>query len=101
MNGQLSELCTNYGKIGGIWFDGMWDKPDADWRLGETYRLIHKLQPQAMIGSNHHRTPFPGEDYQMFEKGLPGNDPFSEDGSISSLPLETCETINNSWGYIR
>ena len=32
MDGQLSELLTNYGPIGGIWFDGMWDKPDADWR---------------------------------------------------------------------
>lgn len=24
-------ICKNYGKIGGIWFDGMWDKLDADW----------------------------------------------------------------------
>ncbi|MCE5250425.1 alpha-L-fucosidase [bacterium] len=99
MDGQLRELCTGYGKIGGIWFDGMWDKPDADWRLGKTYHMIHELQPQAMVGSNHHRTPFPGEDFQMFEKGLPGKDPFSEAGHVSALPLETCETMNNSWGY--
>jgi len=99
MDGQLRELCTGYGKIGGIWFDGMWDKPDADWRLGKTYRMIHELQPQAMVGSNHHRAPFPGEDFQMFEKGLPGKDPFSEGGHVSALPLETCETMNNSWGY--
>src|SRR5687767_5956259 len=25
MDGQLKELLTNYGPIGGIWFDGMWD----------------------------------------------------------------------------
>lgn len=99
MDGQLKELCTNYGKIGGIWFDGMWDKPTADWRLGKTYSLIHQLQPQAMIGSNHHRAPFPGEDFQMFEKGLPGKDPYSKEKAISVLPLETCETINNAWGY--
>ncbi len=99
LNDQVRELCTNYGRIGGIWFDGMWDKPDSDWRLGRTYRMIHELQPQSMIGSNHHRAPFKGEDFQMFEKGLPGNDPFSEDDAISSLPLETCETINRSWGY--
>src|SRR5438552_2214037 len=42
---QLTELLTNYGPIGGIWFDGMWDKPDADWRLPQTYALIHRLQP--------------------------------------------------------
>ena len=99
MDSQLRELCTSYGKIGGIWFDGMWEKPDAYWRLGQTYRLIHSLQPQALIGSNHHVKPFPGEDFQMFEKGLPGQDPFSKGAWISDLPLETCETINNSWGY--
>jgi len=99
MDSQLMELCTNYGKIGGIWFDGMRDKIGSDWRLAKTYRTIHDLQPQAMIGSNHHITPYPGEDFQMFEKGLPGKDPFSTEGHVSILPLETCETINNSWGY--
>ena len=99
MNGQIKELCTNYGKIGGIWFDGMWDKPQADWRLAATYRLIHDLQPQAMIGSNHHRAPFKGEDFQMFEKGLPGKDPYNKEGTVSALPLETCETMNDHWGY--
>lgn len=99
MNGQIKELCTNYGKIGGIWFDGMWDKPEADWHLAATYRLIHDLQPQAMIGSNHHRAPFKGEDFQMFEKGLPGKDPYNKEGTVSALPLETCETINDHWGY--
>ena len=47
MDGQLRELLTNYGKIGGVWFDGMWDKPDADWHLQKTYALIHQLQPAA------------------------------------------------------
>ena len=45
MDGQLTELLTNYGEIGGIWFDGHWDKKDADWRLDKTYKLIHNLQP--------------------------------------------------------
>src|SRR6266481_5057370 len=49
MDGQLRELLTNYGPIGGIWFDGWWDKPDADWRLHKTYKLIHDLQPAALI----------------------------------------------------
>ena len=101
MDAQLSELLTNYGEIGGIWFDGMWDKPDADWHLARTYSLIHKLQPQALVGSNHHRTPFPGEDFQMFEKDLPGGHTtgFNAEQSVSTLPLETCETMNNAWGF--
>lgn len=101
MDSQLAELLTNYGDIGGIWFDGMWDKPDADWRLAQTYSLIHKLQPAALVGSNHHLAPFPGEDFQMFEKDLPGHNTtgFSADSKIGNVPLETCETINNSWGF--
>lgn len=101
MDTQLTELLTNYGDIGGIWFDGMWDKPDAEWRLGQTYSLIHKLQPAALVGSNHHLAPFPGEDFQMFEKDLPGHNTtgFSADSKIGDVPLETCETINNSWGF--
>ena len=61
MNGQLRELLTNYGEIGGIWFDGWWDRPEAPWQLDRTYELIHQLQPQALIGANHHRRPFPAK----------------------------------------
>jgi len=101
MDGQLSELLTNYGEIGGIWFDGFWDKRDADWRLDKTYSLIHSLQPACLIGSNHHLAPFPGEDFQMFEKDLPGQKTtgFNPEQTVGALPLETCETMNNSWGF--
>jgi alpha-L-fucosidase len=101
MDAQLRELLTGYGEIGGIWFDGMWDKPQADWRLGTTYELIHDLQPAALVGSNHHRKPFPGEDFQMFEKDLPGHNTagFNAQSEPGELPYEMCDTINNSWGY--
>ncbi len=101
MDAQLTELLTNYGEVGGIWFDGMWDKPAADWRLEKTYGLIHRLQPTALVGSNHHHQPFPGEDFQMFEKDLPGGKTaeWNKNLAISALPLETCDTISNSWGY--
>ena len=112
MKSQLTELLTNYGEIGGIWFDGEWDQfkwdgkrfgePMADFKLGEVYSLIHELQPQALIGSNHHLAPNPGEDFQMFEKDLPGRSTKSFATSaddIGTLPLEVCETINGSWGF--
>jgi alpha-L-fucosidase len=101
MNNQLTALLTNYGQIGGIWFDGWWDKKEADWQLDSTYRMIHALQPACLIGSNHHQAPKPGEDFQMFEKDLPGFNTtgFSGESSIGALPLETCETMNNSWGF--
>lgn len=110
MKNQLTELLTNYGEIGGIWFDGYWDQLNnddhdnpvsrVDWHFREIYDLIHKLQPQCLVGNNHHITPLDGEDFQMFEKDLPGGNTTGFGGaSVSHLPLETCETINNSWGF--
>ena len=101
MDAQLTELLTRYGPVAGIWFDGWWDRKDADWRLNRTYGLIHKLQPAALVASNHHRAPMPGEDFQLFEKDLPGKktSEFNKDSVIGDLPLETCETVNGAWGF--
>ena len=110
MKQQLTELLTNYGEVGGIWFDGYWDQtapegaadrtPRINWHLDEIYALIHKLQPQCLIGNNHHLDPLPGEDFQMFEQDLPNENK----GGLnyqkpSALPLESCVTMNNSWGF--
>ena len=106
MKAQLTELLTNYGEISGVWFDGHWDQLDNDkiskvnWHYDEIYPLIHKLQPQCLIGNNHHLSPIPGEDFQMFEKDLPGfNTTGFGQAAVSQLPLETCETLNDSWGF--
>ena len=101
MNNQLTELLTNYGPIGAIWFDGWWDQPKSfNWELPEQYALIHKLQPGCLVGNNHHQTPFDGEDIQIFERDLPGENASGLSGQeVSRLPLETCETMNGMWGY--
>ncbi|MFD0763700.1 alpha-L-fucosidase [Mucilaginibacter lutimaris] len=101
MKAQLTELITKYPGVKGIWFDGDWERTKVDWRYNEIYGLIHKLNPAILIGNNHHVAVKDGEDFQMFEKDLPGNNTtgFAPDQSIGTLPLETCETINNSWGF--
>src|SRR6185295_6166758 len=64
-------------------------------------QLRELLTNYGEIGANHHRRPFPGEDFQMFEKDLPGGRTadFNKDSEIGDLPLETCETMNGSWGF--
>lgn len=103
MKGQLAELLGNYGEIGAIWFDGDWDMPEGyDWRYDELYPLIHNLQLGCLIGNNHHRNPIEGEDIQIFERDLPGENLAGYSGAqdvSTSLPLETCQTMGTSWGY--
>lgn len=110
MKAQLTELLTNYGPIAGIWFDGHWDQTEdenrtdhsthVDWHYAELYDLIHKLQPNCLVANNHHLPPFPSEDYQIFERDVPGENNAGYSGqAVSKLPLETCQTINGSWGF--
>ena len=43
---------------------------------------------------------FDGEDIQIFERDLPGENASGLSGQeVSRLPLETCETMNGLWGY--
>ena len=104
MNRQITELLTDYGPIRAIWFDGWWDHDEDatpfDWQLDEQYALVHKLQPSCMVANNHHQVPFEGEDIQIFERDLPGENTHGLSGqAISRLPLETCQTMNGMWGY--
>ncbi|OAD42232.1 alpha-L-fucosidase [Polaribacter atrinae] len=102
MKAQLTELLTNYGEIGGIWFDGDWDKKNENWQYDEIYELIHDLQPQCLIGNNHHGLLKNGEDFQMFERDLPGENKTgfgTQKSNIGKLPKEVCATINGSWGF--
>lgn len=111
MKNQLTELLTKYGPIMSIWLDGHWDQTNEeghadrasriDWKYDELYGLIHQLQPACMIGNNHHLDPINGEDFQMFEKDLPGENKtgLSFQQPSGAMPLETCETMNDTWGY--
>ncbi|HMM04110.1 MULTISPECIES: alpha-L-fucosidase [unclassified Dysgonomonas] len=109
MKAQLTELLTNY-EIAGIWFDGHWDQTEdenrtdhtthVDWHYPEIYELIHTLRPGCLVANNHHLPPFAGEDYQIFERDVPGENKSGYSGQeVSRLPLETCETINGAWGF--
>lgn len=94
-------LCKNYGKIGGLWFDGNWSKLDADWKEDELYATIRKYQPEAMIINNtglerRGATGNPEIDAVTFEQGRPT--PMDREGMPKYLAAEMCCTINDHWG---
>ena len=93
-------LCKNYEKIGGLWFDGFWDKPDADWQFDRLYATIRKYQPEAMIINNTGLSAL-GEvshaeiDSVTFERG----NPTFVDTSKKPIAGEMCEGITDHWGF--
>lgn len=94
-------LCTEYGKIGGLWFDGNWSKPDADWKLDDLYGTIRKHQPEAIIINNtglDHRGALghPEIDSVTFEQGLPK--PIDRSKMTKYIAGEMCSTMNDHWG---
>lgn len=95
-------LCTNYGKIGGLWFDGNWSKPeDTNWKTDELYATIRKHQPEAMIINNtglvaRGKIGNPEIDSVTFEQGTPK--PMDRDGMEKYVSAEMCHTLNNHWG---
>jgi len=108
---QVRELCSKYGEIGGFVFDGYWPRfayssdtehfrASGPWELATTYDLIHTLQPRAMVGNNHHVLPLKGEDYQVFELDLPGqNTAGFNTTEVSDLPLVAWFKLNRQWSY--
>lgn len=104
LRNSVELLCKNYGKIGGIWFDGKWDKADDDWEEDALYGLIRKYQPEAMIINNTGLFCL-GElghielDSVTFERGNP--QPINMEGAPKYVASEMCEVFNDHWGYAR
>ncbi len=104
LRASVEILCKDYGKIGGLWFDGMWNKPDADWEEDALYATIRKHQPEAMIINN---TGLDARgvlgnielDSVTFERGKP--EPLNMEGSPKYVASEMCEIFGDHWGYAR
>lgn len=101
---SVALLCKNYGKIGGIWFDGMWHKPDADWEEDALYATIRRYQPEAMIINNTGLSARGALghielDSVTFERGKP--EPLNMEGAPKYIASEMCEVTCDHWGYAR
>ena len=111
--GQIRELCTHYGEIGGFVFDGYWPRnvlenddertyfaAGGPWDLAGTYDLIHSLQPNAVIANNTHVPPLQGEDYQVWELDLPGENTIGFNTTdTGDKPLASWWNLNAGWSY--
>lgn len=86
MHGQLRELCTNYGKVDIIWFDGLGGKA-KDWDAERLLDMIRTLQPGVIINNR---------------AGLPADHDTPEQvigGFKMERPWETCMTICQQWAW--
>ncbi len=96
-------LCTNYGKIGGVWFDGTWSKPEeTDWEEDELYGMIRSLQPDAILVNNNGigstgalRNLY--LDSVTFERGRPRK--VNGEGAAKYVAGEMCQVFGVHWGY--
>lgn len=97
-------LLTRYGKIGGIWFDGMWEKPESNWEEDTLYGMIRALQPEAMIINN---TGLSAQgalghielDSVTFERGKPLL--INQHDAPKYVASEMCQVLADHWGYAR
>ena len=48
---RVELLCKNYGKIGGLWFDGNWSKRDADWKEDELYARSVNISRMLLLST--------------------------------------------------
>jgi len=113
VHAQLTELLTNYGAVAGVWFDpemAYLAQPEM-FPVDETYALIRKLQPHALVAFKHGATG--DEDFAAPEgRGKPliekARQRLGEDAARRAEVAwqknkpkhgEICDTLAYSWGY--
>ncbi|HOE10259.1 MAG TPA: alpha-L-fucosidase [bacterium] len=86
LHGQIRELCTNYGQVDILWFDGLGGTAE-DWDSNNLFKMIRELQPHIIINDR---------------AGLPGDfaTPEQTIGTFQTeRPWESCITIGTQWAW--
>jgi alpha-L-fucosidase len=97
MQGQLSELLRNYGRVDLLWFD--WDAREPLYDQTNTYALVKSSQPRIIInnrldlakGDNDRMLKSPLADYYTPEQHIGAYD--------DQRPWETCMTLGRQWSW--
>lgn len=100
MKAQLKELVDYYDPAV-MWFDGDWTysdkKPTLEkwWTKSDgkdLYRYMKSLNPNLLVNERVCRS-FGLGDFECPEREIP------EKGSVPKRPWETCQSMNDAWGY--
>lgn len=104
LKNQITELLTNYGPIGVLWFDGQWEGTWTHERGLDLYTHARKLQPNVLINNRVDKgggayqitrsdpdTQFAG-DFSTPEQEVPPR-------ALRDIDWETCMTMNDHWGF--
>jgi len=86
MHRQLREICTKYGRIDIIWFDGLGGTA-KDWDSDNLFKMIRDLQPNVIINNRAGLA----ADYDTPEQRIGSFQP--------TRPWETCMTICRQWAW--
>ena len=96
IHGHVRELCSNYGKLDVIWFDGAWPHSSEVWQSQKLLRMIRRLQPGIMINNRAGGGGGAGERGQLGDFGTPEH-------HITADPTRQWESCQVStwrlWGY--
>jgi alpha-L-fucosidase len=91
MRNQVTELLTNYGDVGIVWFDGGGSFRNYDrvslLEAEQLVNTIHETQPGTLINN---RIGY-GADYGTPEQYIPEGP--------QATAFEVCMTLNKHWGY--
>ena len=87
IHAQIAELCTHYGQIDVLWYDGAWPYKPEDWGAHELNAAARELQPGILINN---RSGLP-EDFDTPEQYIPVVPP--------RRLWEVCMTMNDHWGH--
>jgi len=91
LKGQVRELCSNYGRIYGIW----WDMNVPQHVDPSVHAMIRQLQPAALVNNRG----FDGGDYSTPERDFDPENANTDDMAFKR-PTEACQSVGvNSWGF--
>lgn len=96
--GQIRELCSRYGKVDILWYDGGWlahTGNDADaawfWEPIKMNKMVRSYNDKTMVTP---RSGYKG-DFECDEGS------HEVKGKIVPVPWEKCMSLTTTWGYVK